>query len=177
MARRAGTLRRLSLALVAAAALAALSSAVAARAANGHASAQAVCPAPPAGAAHCHALVVTNARGNPAATSSPTGLAPATIRSVYGFPAGSTSGADATIGIVDAYDDPTAESDLGVFSSMFGLPACTTASGCFRKVNQTGGTSYPRANSGWALEISLDIQWAHAIAPCRHRSGASRRRH
>ncbi len=32
-------------------------------------------------------------------------------------------------------------------------------------MNQTGGTSYPRANSGWALEINLDIQWAHAIAP------------
>ncbi len=67
--------------------------------------------------------------------------------------------------IVDAYDDPTAESDLGVFASQFGLPACTTANGCFTKVDQTGGTSYPRKDSGWALEISLDIQWAHAIAP------------
>lgn len=37
--------------------------------------------------------------------------------------------------------------------------------GCFTKVNQTGGTKYPRSDSGWALEISLDIQWAHAIAP------------
>ncbi|MGZ4414653.1 MAG: S53 family peptidase, partial [Gaiellaceae bacterium] len=47
----------------------------------------------------------------------------------------------------------------------FGLPPCTTANGCFTKVNQTGGTSYPRKDAGWALEISLDIQWAHAIAP------------
>jgi subtilase family serine protease len=45
------------------------------------------------------------------------------------------------------------------------LPACTTANGCFRKVNQRGGASYPRKDSGWALEISLDIQWAHSIAP------------
>jgi subtilase family serine protease len=51
-----------------------------------------------------------------------------------------------------------------VFSSQYGLPACTTANGCFTKVNQTGGSSYPRTDSGWALEISLDIQWAHAIA-------------
>src|SRR5439155_6937864 len=34
-----------------------------------------------------------------------------------------------------------------------------------KKVNQTGGSSYPKTNPGWALEISLDVQWAHAIAP------------
>jgi subtilase family serine protease len=102
------------------------------------------------------------------ATTSPTGLSPATIKSVYSFPTSATAGAGETIAIVDAYDDPTAESDLAVFSSQFGLPACTTANGCFSKVNQTGGTSYPRSNAGWALEISLDIQWAHAIAPGAH---------
>jgi subtilase family serine protease len=102
------------------------------------------------------------------ASSSPTGLSPATIKSVYSFPTSLTAGAGKTIAIVDAYDDPTAEADLGVFSGQYGLPACTTANGCFRKVNQTGGTSYPRTNTGWALEISLDIQWAHAIAPGAH---------
>ena len=101
----------------------------------------------------------------PSASRSPTGLSPATIKSVYSFPTSLTAGADKTIAIVDAYDDPTAEADLGVFSLQYGLPACTTANGCFSKVNQTGGSSYPRANAGWALEISLDIQWAHAIAP------------
>ena len=101
----------------------------------------------------------------PNASSSPTGLAPATIKGVYGFSTSSTAGSGRTIAIVDAYDDPTAESDLGVFSSQYGLPACTTANGCFKKVNQTGGTRYPKSNAGWALEISLDIQWAHAIAP------------
>jgi len=99
------------------------------------------------------------------ASSSPTGLSPATIKSVYNFPTSSTAGAGKTIAIVDAYDDPTAEADLGVFSSQYGLPACTTANGCFQKVNQTGGASYPRKDAGWALEISLDVQWAHAIAP------------
>jgi subtilase family serine protease len=134
-------------------------------AANVNASSQAVCPAPPVGASHCHALVVTDAHGNSAATSSPTGLSPATIKSAYSFPTSSTAGAGQTIAIVDAYDDPTAESDLGLFSAQFGLPACTTANGCFAKVNQNGGTSYPRKNAGWALEIALDIEWAHAIAP------------
>jgi subtilase family serine protease len=104
-------------------------------------------------------------RIKPAVTSSPTGLSPAQIKSAYGFSSSSTAGAGKTIAIVDAYDDPTAEKDLGVFSSQFGLPACTTANGCFKKVNQTGGTKYPKSNSGWALEISLDVQWAHAIAP------------
>lgn len=132
---------------------------------NSHANARAVCPGPVADHARCHVLVTTDRNGNPKATSAPTGLSPATVKSVYGFPTSSTAGAGKTIAIVDAYDDPTAEKDLGVFSSHYGLPACTTANGCFRKVNQNGGTSYPRKDPGWALEISLDVQWAHAIAP------------
>ena len=134
-------------------------------AANGHASSAAVCPAPAFGAAHCHALVVTDAHGNPLAATSPSGLSPATIKSVYSYTTSATAGAAQTIAIVDAYDDPNAESDLAVFNSQYGLPACTTANGCFTKVNQNGGTVYPRKDAGWALEISLDVQWAHAIAP------------
>jgi subtilase family serine protease len=99
------------------------------------------------------------------ASASPTGLSPATIKSVYSFPTSTSAGAGKTVAIVDAYNDPTAESDLGVFSSQYGLPACTSANGCFRKVDQNGGSNYPKTNSGWALEISLDVQWAHAIAP------------
>jgi len=114
--------------------------------------------------ARCHALLSMNGAGT-FASSGPTGLSPATIKSVYNFPTSLTAGAGKTIAIVDAYDDPTAESDLAVFSSQYGLPPCTTKNGCFAKVNQTGGTSYPRKNAGWALEISLDVQWAHAIAP------------
>ncbi len=125
---------------------------------------QPVCPGPAAaGFSRCHAWVL-----RPDATTSPTGLSPAQILSAYGFSTSSTAGSGMTIGIVDAYDDPTAESDLNVFSQQYGLPACTTANGCFKKVNQTGGTKYPRSNSGWALEISLDVQWAHAIAPGAH---------
>lgn len=104
-------------------------------------------------------------RVKPNASSSPTGLSPAQIRSAYGFSASLSAGAGKTIAIVDAYDDPTAEKDLGVFSAQYGLPACTTANGCFTKVSQTGTNRYPQKNAGWALEISLDVQWAHAIAP------------
>jgi subtilase family serine protease len=165
--------RRSVLAALVGAALAVLVP-VSAQGANGHASYRAVCPSPLAGYAHCHELVVTDSHGNPQASSSPTGLAPATIQSVYGFPtvgdssnwaSTSNAGHGKTIAIVDAYDDPTAENDLGVFSSQYGLPDCTTANGCFQKVDQTGGSNYPGTNSGWALEISLDVQWAHAIAP------------
>src|SRR5438309_4230485 len=128
-------------------------------------SAARVCPGSPIGTASCHALVVTDGVGNPNASPSPTGLSPATIKSVYNYSTSSTAGAGQTIAIVDAYDDPTAESDLATFSSQYNLPACTTANGCFKKVDQTGGSSYPRKDAGWALEISLDVQWARAIAP------------
>jgi len=66
-----------------------------------------------------------------------------------------------TIAIVDAYDDPNIASDLQTFDTQFGLPACTVGNGCFTKTAQ--GT--PSTDSGWALEISLDVQWAHSIAP------------
>jgi subtilase family serine protease len=150
---------------VATAVAASLLLAVAGTAANGNAAAAAVCPGSPLGSSHCHALVVTDAHGNPDATTSPSGLSPATIKSAYSFPTSTTAGAGQTIAIVDAFDDPNAENDLNVFSAQYGLPACTTANGCFKKVNQAGGTSYPRKDAGWALEIALDIEWAHAIAP------------
>ena len=66
---------------------------------------------------------------------------------------------------MDAYDDPNIESDLGVYSAQFGLPSCTTANGCFKKVNQTGGSTYPRKDAGWSLEIALDVEIVHAICP------------
>jgi subtilase family serine protease len=153
-----------ALAAVFASVLVALVVAHAGGAANDHAAA-AVCPGAPSGSARCHALVTVDAHGNPDASTAPTGLSPATIKSAYSFTTSSTAGAGTTIAIVDAYNDPNAEADLGVFSQQYGLPACTTANGCFSKVNQTGGTSYPRNDAGWSLEISLDVQWAHAIAP------------
>ena len=88
---------------------------------------------------------------------------PSQIRHAYGFDLIANEGAGQTIAVVDAYDDANAENDLGVFSRQFNLPACTSSNGCFRKVFSDG--RQPAANSNWSMEISLDIEWAHAIAP------------
>jgi subtilase family serine protease len=124
-----------------------------------------VCPGPAAaGSARCHSHVITDKKGSPQASSLPAGYGPAQFQTAYGLPS-ATAGGGVTIGIVDAYDDPKIESDLGVYSSTYGLPACTSGNGCFKKVNQTGGTKYPSSNAGWALEISLDVETAHALCP------------
>jgi subtilase family serine protease len=156
---------RIRAAIVGVAALGALAAlASVGGAANDHANYRAVCPGAPNDTARCHSEFTTDEHGNPDVSNSPKGLSPQTIKSAYNFPTGNTAGSGKTIAIVDAYDDPTAQSDLTAFSNQYGLPPCNT-SACFQKVNQTGGTSYPRADAGWALEIALDIEWAHAIAP------------
>ncbi|MBU6501050.1 MAG: S53 family peptidase [Patescibacteria group bacterium] len=98
--------------------------------------------------------------GGGSINTSPKGLSPSQIKSFYQlYYSGSGSG---TIAIVDAYDNPNAESDLNTFSAQFGLTACTTANGCFEKHVMAPKL---RTNSGWLLESALDTQWAHAIAP------------
>ena len=125
-----------------------------------------VCPSAAPGTARCHSLVRVDGSGQPLATSGPTGYGPADLQTAYALAAASTAnGAGQTIAIVDAYDDGNAESDLAVYRSTYGLPPCTTANGCFRKVNQTGGTKYPRGDGGWGQEISLDVDMASAICP------------
>ena len=121
--------------------------------------------APAAGAAGCDAIRhdAVDRNGNVTANLTPSGYGPADIRSTYALGAASSGGR--TVAIVDAYNDPNAEADLGVYRSTFGLPTCTTANGCFRKVDQSGGTSYPRSNGGWAQEISLDLDMVSAACP------------
>ena len=117
------------------------------------------CTSAASGSSRCYAEAVSGG------TTSPTGLSPAQIKSAYNWPTKSTAGAGETIAIVDARDDPSAEADLAAFDNQYGLPACTTANGCFRKVDASGGTDYPPFDNGWAFEISIDVQWAHAVAP------------
>ncbi|HEY7349719.1 MAG TPA: S53 family peptidase [Ktedonobacterales bacterium] len=96
------------------------------------------------------------------------GYTPCDLQSAYNV-VNSTAGSGQTIAIVDAFDDPNAESDLAVYRAQFGLPACTTANGCFRKLNQSGNQGpYPATNVGWAEEISLDLDMVSAICPNCH---------
>ncbi|MGW7253012.1 S53 family peptidase [Streptomyces sp. NPDC054834] len=99
--------------------------------------------------------------------STPSGYGPSDLQSAYGLTsAAASNGSGETIAIVDAYDDPNAEADLAKYRSYYGLSACTTANGCFKKVSQTGSTtSLPSANTGWAEEISLDLDMASASCP------------
>jgi len=102
-------------------------------------------------------------------TPNPEGLTPANLHAAYSLPTEVLSSSVQTIAVVDAYNDPTAEADLGVYDSQFKLPACTSANGCFRKLNQEGKTSpLPATEDGWATEISLDVQMAHAICQSCH---------
>ncbi|MFK0283748.1 peptidase S8 [Streptomyces sp. NPDC090499] len=99
--------------------------------------------------------------------STPSGYSPTNLRSAYGLTsAAASNGSGETIAIVDAYNDPNAESDLATYRSYYGLSACTTANGCFKKVSQTGSTtSLPSSDAGWSEEISLDLDMASAICP------------
>jgi len=73
------------------------------------------------------------------------------------------------VALVDAYDDPNAEADLATYRAQYGLPPCTTANGCFTKVNQDGSAGpLPPPDTGWALEISLDLQAVSAACPRCH---------
>src|SRR6478735_8979258 len=127
---------------------------------------QKVCKTVPSRQARCHAEVVVNAGGEQIVTPAPSGYGPSDLLSAYGLTSqAASSGATQTIAIVDAYDHPSAEADLGVYRSQYGLSPCTTANGCFRKVDQRGGATYPKADGGWAQEISLDLDMASAICP------------
>src|SRR5439155_13037069 len=104
------------------------------------------CSAPAVGYAACFAqVVVSTTTGIQPQAATPTGLNPADLRTAYHLT--TTGSPTQTIAIVDAQDDPTAERDLATYRSTFGLPACTTANGCFRKVDQRGGTSFPAVDA------------------------------
>jgi hypothetical protein len=138
--------------------------------------------------AHTHPLGVAtlSARRASAASEGAFGLTPSDLHTAYQLP--NTTSGEQTIALVDAYNDLTAESDLKTYDEELGLPACTSANGCFKKVNQHGeaGTltlPFPKTASelkafekgnpgqreeaaeaiGWGSEISLDIETAHAV--------------
>jgi kumamolisin len=107
-------------------------------------------------------------------SDAPSGETPASIACIYGLAPPSSgcniatsvtnvNGGAGTIVIIDAFDYPQAEADLATFSSQFGLPQCTAASGCFTVLYASG--TQPAPDCGWAQEMAIDIEWAHAMAP------------
>jgi subtilase family serine protease len=123
---------------------------------------------PPRGnTARCGAIVVTDAKGTPAVTTTPTGFSPAQLHSAYNLP--TEAPVPQTIAIVVAYDWPTAKADLDKYNSTFGLPffpscSATVTTACFQKVNQNGAASpLPVTNAGWAQEAAIDVETAHGI--------------
>lgn len=130
------------------------------------------CGTPQPGYFACDALVRTDVAARPslfAAGTNPGGYGPADLRSAYNLPS-ATAGAGQTVAIVDAYDDPNAAADLAVYRTQYGLPPCTAASGCFRRVAQDGSTNYPAPDptAGWEFEESLDVDMVSAICPDCH---------
>src|SRR6266568_667579 len=138
--------------------------------ANRHTRHLAVCPklADPT-IAHCFAHVIINQDAVPFTTTKPAGFGPAEFRKAYNV-TGKATGTP-VVAIVDAYDQPNMLLDLQKYSTTFNLAQLTNCTGsianssvpCFKKVNQTGGTTYPQTDAGWALEISLDVEAVHAM--------------
>ena len=135
---------------------------------RGHASCFALRRTDPAAAAFNAAMRQAAARGiRPDNGSTPgSGKTPTDLQVAYNLASVASASSSATVAIVDAYNDPTAESDLNVYRSQYGLGSCTTANGCFKKVNQSGRTtSLPATDAGWAQEISLDLDMVSAVCP------------
>jgi subtilase family serine protease len=128
------------------------------------------------GVAHCDLATEPATRAAAAAlgttctVSEKDGYSPCNLRNAYKLGSlASTHGKGQTVAVIDAYDDPNAESDLATFRSQFGIPSCTTADGCFKKVNQDGDEgNYPSGDTGWGLEISADLDMVSAICPHCH---------
>lgn len=117
--------------------------------------------------ARCFAQPLTDSAGDvavrPALAGPPsTALGPQQIQSAYKLP---DAGVGKTVAVVDAYGYASAEADLGVFRSYYGLPACTSADGCFTKVDENGGTNYPPEDSGWSIETALDLDAVSSACP------------
>src|SRR5947209_4109952 len=100
------------------------------------------CGAPDPAVARCFSFVRQDPLGRTGVAAIGSFYGPPDLQAAYNLPS-TTAGLTQTVAVVAAYDDPSAEADLQVYRAQFGLPSCTTANGCFRKVNQNGGATYP----------------------------------
>ena len=93
-------------------------------------------------------------------------LSPTDLRTHYSLP-GTLTGAGQTIAIVDAPGaiNPTGvAADLNAFSTYYKLPLCNASNPCFKQIDLSNGVKVAATDS-WKYEVSLDVQWAHAMAP------------
>jgi len=105
--------------------------------------------------------------GGGGGSSTPPGYNPVDIQSAYGLGSYSTgSGSGETVAIVDAYNDPNAQTDLATYRSQWGIPSC--GNGCFTQVAQDGSANLPRSSASWSEEISLDLDMVSAVCPNCH---------
>jgi hypothetical protein len=122
-----------------------------------------ICSSPDRAAYSCFLSLDARTLRAGRASPDPQGWGAPAIRDAYDVP---STGAGTTVAVVVAYDYPTAEADMNRYRSQFGLPACTSASGCFTKINQRGETgSYPAQDVGWGVEASLDLQMISTACP------------
>jgi subtilase family serine protease len=128
-----------------------------------------VCPREGGLTVACQAIVITRSDGVRAlALPGPAGLGPFDLAAAYGLPDPRGSAwvwNERKVIVIDAYDNPHAEFDLAVYRQTYGLPPCTVANGCFKKISQQKGTPLPRGDTVWGQEIDLDLQMVSAICP------------
>ncbi len=126
---------------------------------------RAACPEPAPGQVRC--LTTYSSPMVRARADGPAGWGADDLASAYRLPG--QAGPDTVVGISIAYDAPNLEADLATYRAQYGLPPCTSANGCFRKVNQQGAAApLPPASFGWGLESTLDVSMVSAACPsCR----------
>ncbi|MGH3068324.1 MAG: S53 family peptidase [Streptosporangiaceae bacterium] len=126
-----------------------------------------VCPQPASpGVMQCSIVVHSQASVQAANKPASVALSPGQLRSAYGLSQAAQASNKGTVAIVDAYNDWHATGDLAKYRSYYGLGACKESTRCLRVVNQKGTTAwYPKGNSGWAEEESLDLDMVSAICP------------
>jgi hypothetical protein len=132
-----------------------------------------VCPESTVGHAECMVIRVPFVpASSPDAVGAPFlgsgeggGYTPAELRAAYEIPGAGGSGQ--TVAIVDAYNDPDAESNLKTYREKYGLPECTKANKCFNEVNQNGEAEpLPKEKEKrWGLEMSADLDMVSAACP------------
>jgi IPT/TIG domain/Subtilase family len=115
----------------------------------------------------CDAIVVPQPVKVALGSGERRGLDPQDLQSAYDIP--TTLSSPQTVALVDAYGYPHAESDLAKYRARYGLPACTKANGCFKKVNEQGEEGkYPPEEADWDVEAALDEDMVSAACPQCH---------